>query len=369
MIALILLSSTALAGGQTDSLSVQVDSARREVVLDVELPASRRSTAEHLHSGHSTEPTAIFGWTGFRWPVDGWVRGFRLDVWQCDRPDSTSSILHHLIIANLARRQLVHPAMERLLAVGSETPDVVLPKTVGVPLDRGTPLAIKIAWSQPKHDECGVHFRIAVLWSPENLVPAPMSVMPFYADVYHEDVLASNVFDLAPGRSFQSWDFRMPISGRLLAAGAHLHPFAEQLALISLPESDTLTRLRAHMDDATGRLEVDQKRYGVSGRGLRLRGEHRYRLVSQYLNPSDSTLSSAGMAHLVGLFAPDDPSAWPAFDAADPILAEDYRRVCGRPHPGCRHSPESQKSPRPRLAPEREASWMPGERRPMNPGG
>ncbi len=335
MISLVALGITALALNQTDSLSVQVDSARREVVLDVELSASRNATPEHTHSGHSADPTATFGWEGFPWPVDGWVRGFRLSVWHCDRPDSASAILHHLIIANLARRQLVHPAMERLLAIGSETPDVILPKTVGVPLRKGTPLAIKIAWSQPEHDGCAVRFRIAVLWSPENLVPAPTSVMPFYVDVYHEDVLASNVFDLSPGRSFQSFDFEMPISGRLLAAGAHLHPFAEQLALINLPKIDTLTRLRAHLDQDSGRLTIDRKLYGIGGRGLRLKSNRRYRIVSQYLNPSDSTLSSAGMAHLVGLFAPDDPSAWPAFDAADTILAEDYRRVCGRPYPTC----------------------------------
>jgi hypothetical protein len=102
-----------------------------------------------------------------------------------------------------------------------------------------------------------------------------------------------------------------------------------------LPKIDTLTRLRAHLDQDSGRLTIDRKLYGIGGRGLRLKSNRRYRIVSQYLNPSDSTLSSAGMAHLVGLFAPDDPSAWPAFDAADTILAEDYRRVCGRPYPTC----------------------------------
>lgn len=335
MITVVSLGLMAAVLSQTEPLSVKVDSARHEVVLGIELAGPRHTTPVHEHSAHSAEPMAIYGWTGFRWPVDGWVRGFRFKVWRCNRQDTTSSILHHLIIANLARRQLVHPAMERLLAVGSETPDVVLPKTVGVPLPQGTPLALKIAWSEPEDAGCPLHFRIAVLWSPANLVPAPTSVMPFYVDVHHEDVLASNVFDLGPGRSFQSFDFELPISGRLLAAGGHLHWFAEQLALVALPESDTLTRLRARPDHRTHRLDIDRKLYGVGGRGLKLEARRRYRIVSQYHNPSDSILSSAGMAHLVGLFAPDKPSDWPAFDPADPILAEDYRRVCGRPHPSC----------------------------------
>ena len=46
-------------------------------------------------------------------------------------------VLHHLIMVNFSRRQLIYPAAERLMGAGSETEDVTVPKTVGVPLTSG----------------------------------------------------------------------------------------------------------------------------------------------------------------------------------------------------------------------------------------
>lgn len=247
----------------------------------------------------------------------------------CDNRTYPRSILHHLIIANLDRRQLVHPAMERLLAVGGETPDVILPRTVGIPLPKGTPLAIKIAWTPPASDTCGISIQMSILWSPSNLVPTPTSVMPFYVDV-QADVLASNMFDLPPGRSVQFIDFNMPVDGRLLAVGGHLHPFARQISLVALPRGDTLVRLRAHANPRDSLPRIDRSLPGLWGRGLELKRNRGYRVVSEYYNPADSTLPHSGMAHLVGLFAPKPVSAWPATDMTDPILAEDYRRIAGR---------------------------------------
>jgi hypothetical protein len=336
MFALLALSLSA-ALSQERPLAVEVDSNRHEVVLTVgPLGPDGPAREHHQHgSAHADAPTTLFGWERFRWPVDGWLRGFRLSASACGRPAESRSTLHHLIIANLARRQLIHPAMERLFAVGSETPDVVLPKTVGIPLSQGTPLAIRIAWSPPPGEPCAVTYRLALLWSPKNLVPEPTSVLPFYVDVYHEDVLASNVFSLPPGRSVQSLDFRLPTSGRLLAAGAHLHWLGKQVALVELGGGDTLSRLRAQPDSESNTLRIERRLYGVGGRGLKLEGNADYRVVSEYFNPADSVLPDGGMAHFVGLFAPDRSAAWPAPDWTDPVLAEDYRRVCGRSYPGC----------------------------------
>jgi hypothetical protein len=325
------------AVAQTDSLTVRVDSARHEVILTVQTFApAHHSRAEHGHGHHSM---SMFGWRSFDWPVDGWARGFRLQIQACGQALPRSEILHHLVIANLARRQVVHPAMERMLAVGSESPDVVLPKTVGVPLRAGTPLAISVGYAPPSKPECDLVFRLAILWSPKNLNPPPASVLPFYVDVAKEDVLAPNVFDLRPGRSIQTLDFEIPISGRLLAAGAHLHRYGQKVSLISLP-TDTLSTLTASYGPAATVPRINRKLYGVAGRGLRLEAGRRYRLISEYLNPADSTLPSAGMAHFVGLFAPDAPPPPLAQQISNPITAEDYRRLCGRSYPACNGGPE-----------------------------
>ena len=56
--------------------------------------------------------------------------------------------------------------------------------------------------------------------------------------------------------------------------------------------------------------------------GLKLKGDHRYRVVGEYENPTGHTLIRAAMAHMSGLFAPEDMSDWPKIDPSNP----DYRR-------------------------------------------
>ena len=69
--------------------------------------------------------------------------------------------------------------------------------------------------------------------------------------------------------------------------------------------------------------KVSRKLYGVTGEGLKLKANHRYRVVGEYDNPTGETMVKGAMAHMVGLFVPDDMSKWPAIDPADPTYQRD----------------------------------------------
>jgi len=60
----------------------------------------------------------------------------------------------------------------------------------------------------------------------------------------------------------------------------------------------------------------------IRGEGLRLKAGHRYRVVGVYDNTTVDTLYGV-MAHMVGLFAPDDLKKWPTIDPADPSYQKD----------------------------------------------
>ena len=60
---------------------------------------------------------------------------------------------------------------------------------------------------------------------------------------------------------------------------------------------------------------MSRKLFGVTGDGLKLKGDHRYRVVGEYDNPTEETRVRA-MAHMSGLFAPDDMGDWPKIDPA-----------------------------------------------------
>ena len=68
---------------------------------------------------------------------------------------------------------------------------------------------------------------------------------------------------------------------------------------------------------------MSRKLFGVTGDGLKLKGDHRYRVVGEYENPTGQTLIRGAMAHMSGLFAPDDLSDWPKIDASNPAYRRD----------------------------------------------
>ena len=148
-------------------------------------------------------------------------------------------------LLNFDRRQLVYPLVERVFGMGEETSGAAIPKTVGLPLDAGMDMGLYVMWNNhTDHDLEGVTFRLAIRYSPRNLVPGPTIVLPFKADVnIHPG--AGDAFDLPPGGGSRSAVFTVGTSGRLLAVGGHLHDYGKELRLEDARNGRVLARVRA----------------------------------------------------------------------------------------------------------------------------
>ncbi|OLD90074.1 MAG: hypothetical protein AUG85_00540 [Gemmatimonadetes bacterium 13_1_20CM_4_66_11] len=53
----------------------------------------------------------------FTFPVDGWIQGFRVDLFDDQGHALSHRLVHHLIMVNFSRRQFIYPALERLLGI------------------------------------------------------------------------------------------------------------------------------------------------------------------------------------------------------------------------------------------------------------
>ncbi len=260
----------------------------------------------------------------FDWPVDGWFRGYRIDLVDGHGQPVPKHILHHMIMVNFGRRQLLYPAAERLMGAGTETDEEVsVPKTIGIPLTPGMRLGMYVAW----HNDTGkdldsVFLKVTMLWTPKNQNPQPVNSLPIYMDV-NLTVGGSNTFDVVPGKSTKSYEFTLPVGGRLLGVGGHLHDYGVRVRLEDAETGKEITEVRATRDSAGHVSKVSRKLYGVTGEGLKLKANHRYRVVGEYDNPTGETLVKGAMAHMVGLFVPDDMSKWPAINPADPTYQRD----------------------------------------------
>ena len=296
-------------------LRVEVDSAHREIVVTAGPYRLPNMPMEMHHDGVRPEVLR------FDWPVDGWLRGFRIEMRDSAGAPLPREILHHLIAVNFDRRQLVYPAVERLFGWSKETDAVKLPKGVGVPLQPGERLGVYASWhNDTGRDIAGAYLRVTLLWIPRRSSPTP--VLPLYVDV-NNVIGGVTTFDLPPGKSTQHYEFTLPVGGRLIAAGGHLHDYGLSVRLEDAETGKVLVRLKAKHDHDGHVTKVGRFIFGFRADALALAANHRYRVVSEYDNPTGKTIRQGGMGHINGAFEPDDLRKWPPLDPNDPELRKD----------------------------------------------
>ena len=329
-LALVLLSTLVASSGHAGprphgevKVTVTVDSAKKVVLVRAGpffLPNMPHMEDHGMMDMGAGAMTPVYH---FAWPVEGWLRGFDSGVEDSLGRPLPKRLMHHMIGVNYSRRQALYPAAERLFGAGAETADATIPATIGVPMKPGMDLGFYIMWhNETGADIDGVYMTIALKYSPKNQNPRPVEVLPLYMDV-NLTVGGSNTFDVPPGRSEKAWEFVFPINGRLLGYGGHLHDYGVGVRLLDTQTGKVVAQVQSERD-AAGRVSgVSRSLPGVRGAGIRLRAGRRYRVIAVYDNPTGETLKNGAMAHITGIFSPDNPADWPAIDQSDPMYQKD----------------------------------------------
>jgi hypothetical protein len=312
--------------GQTATepiVTVTVDSSRKELIISAgpfDLP-NMPPMEDHGMMDHGLSHDTPL--QRFEWPIDGWLRGFELELVDSQGNPVPRDVIHHMIMVNFSRRMLLYPASERLMGAGSETEDIKVPKTIGVPMKPGMNLGMYVAWhNDTGKDLHGVHMKLRMLWTPKNQNPPPVNSLPIYMDV-NLTVGGSNTFDVPPGKSEKAYEFTLPVGGRILGVGGHLHDYGVRVRLEDAETGKVLTVVEGTRDSTGKVTAVSRKLFGVSGEGLKMKADHRYRVVGEYDNPTNQTQVKGAMAHMSGLFTPDDMSKWPEIDQSNAAYQRD----------------------------------------------
>jgi hypothetical protein len=228
---------------------------------------------------------------------------------------------------DFAHRQLLEGDLVRFIAAGVETHNVVLPRFLGVPMKSGQPLAIYAGWHNPgPKDYEGVYIRLAMPYLPSNTLVKPIAVFPVQMDVDNTPG-QPDAYDLPPGKTSRTFEFKMPIAGRFLGVGGHLHDYGVELRLEDVATGKVLSRVASQRDTAGHVLAMGRKYYPVLG--VRMEAGHRYRVVGSYDAPQKDTIASGAMAIMAGVFAPHDPSQWPLAHYDDPETHADIESLPG----------------------------------------
>ncbi len=313
--------AAALFTTDAPAFGMRVDAVKHEIVFRLgpfHLPASA-SGAGHAGMHHHGLELPVFR---FVLPAGAWIRGFRIALFDEQGRALPRRILHHVNLLHLGRRQLTESILERTLAAGQETADVLLPKSVGVRLEAGAEMALLTAWANETGEDLhSVILELSLPYLPENIAPRPLEVRPVAFDVGFRAGF-SDGFDLDTGRTVHRREFVVPLNGRLLAVGGHLHDYAESLELADAATGKVIVSLKPTLD-AHGRItQVSRELFGIRGAGRRLKAG-RYVVVAVYNNPTGSRIENGGMAVLGAIFAPDDPRRWPAVDRSNAVFLAD----------------------------------------------
>lgn len=328
MVTLLLAAAALLAGpaarphptppsAAAPQIDVRVDSAHSRIVVTAG-PFRLPAMDPHMDMSDMA-PNDVMP---FAWPVDGYLRGFSVRMRDAAGDSLPRAILHHLIGVNFDRRQLVYPAVERLFGWGAETEPVELPASMGVPMRVGEKLGMYAMF----HNETGkdidaAYLEVTLLYTPAKGHDV-LSVMPFYVDV-NNHIGGVTTFDVPPGKSSHTYEFQLPIAGKLVGIGGHLHDYGSSLELDDAATGKVLARLKARRDH-DGRVKgVGRFIFGFNSDALSLQAHHPYRVVAVYDNPTTETFKDGGMGHINGAFVPADGTTWPRLDLDDPLVKRD----------------------------------------------
>ena len=257
----------------------------------------------------------------FPWPQDTWLRGFKLTITDKHGKVLPQRTMHHMEFVNFDRRQLVYPLAERLLGIGEETAPIKLPKTIGVPMDSGQEVGVFLMWNNDTgHELDGINLRFELIYLPNNLTPRPVAVLPFKVDVNVTPGII-DAYDVPPGGSSKSVEFTVPVTGRLLGVGGHMHDNGVEMRLEDARTGKVLARVHTLHNKAGEVIGVSRQLLAVKGRGPHLIAGSVYRLVSVYENKTTEPVRGV-MGLMGGLFAPDNMKDWPKLDRTN----KDYLR-------------------------------------------
>jgi len=322
-LALIVALSSAHDQLQPPVAGIHVDNSHHRISIVVgpfDVPTMPPDIGHAMHDEHfGTLPLE------FTWPADGWFRGYRTELIDAAGAPLPRQMLHHFTLLNYDRRGLFAPVAERLAGASLASEDAMAPKTIGAPMKAGQHLGLYVMWrNHTGRDFHDVYLRLTLVWSPANLLPRPVSVLPVVLDVNFRSG-QSNPYDVPPGRHERSAEFVFPISGRLLVATGHLHDQGEAVRFEDAKTGQVLLDLRASRAPDGTVQGVSRRSLARWGRGLRIEAGRRYRVVGIYNNVTADTVRHA-MAHLVGIFAPDDMRQWLPVDYRDSVYLADLAR-------------------------------------------
>lgn len=314
---------------------VTVDADRHEITIEtvaVDVPMPPMDMA-HMDAGkghvmHEAHAPVYPPVMGVDFPTSGWISGFRIELVDAQGRRVPDALLHHYNLIDPNHRELFLPISRRMIAAGSETGAISMPRWIfGLRFAAGERLIASVMLHNPTMTSyTQVRTRLILTYTEDGHFWPLLRAYPWQLDVAFP--VGKKSFDLPPGRSAKFYEGSPVIPGKIIAMGGHVHDRALALTLTDFTTGDTIWTAKP-IEDSTGEVVgmPTKKFIGLTGVGAKMTPAHRYRVTVTYDNTTGERLKDGGMGVVAGLFEPAGDAQWPAADQTDTLYIKDLRHA------------------------------------------
>ncbi len=261
-------------------------------------------------------------------PFDVWIHGFDWEVTDKDKNIITTDVLHHTNIIDPNKREIFYPIARRLFASSNDTPGGEMPSFVGVPLKKDDPMLVNVMYQNLTDSVIkDVYLRILFSYTDGDGLIGPMEVYPLYLDA--GGPLLPRDFDVPPGKLVKKNTSEPVVSGKILAAGSHLHNYGKMIELVDETGKDTIWKAKPD-ETKEGYVKHSESRIFFPF-SKKIDKNHNYSIVAVYENPTDEKSEDMGMGTIGALFKPSGDEGWQKADYSDPTYIDDMVLMLGAP--------------------------------------
>lgn len=246
-------------------------------------------------------------------PFDGWILSYTPRLTDAAGETAPGRLLHHVAFYRMERSDFLCPDKEEhIFGAGGEMNEWMALPGVGYRVARGDHVRVNTMFHNPTPaDHPEVYLEVRVAYQPEGAEEEPRrNVYPAWFDVQE---CGRSAYDLEPGRNVTTGEIEVPVSGRLLGVGGHLHTFGKELVLAEARgatgghgESRELARLVPETDEKGRIVSIPVVPFLFTTGGHPLEAGEVVRVTARYENPTGRRLPEGAMGIVVGYFLPDD---------------------------------------------------------------
>lgn len=284
---------------KTARLTVADDPAVHQMMVRIG-PVSLPANADHM-----TVPQPPTLWLTI--PLDGWLTAYHPTLVDAKGQALPSKLLHHVAFYDTARPDfLCSNKEEHIFGAGAEMNDWPSIPGFGYRVHKGDRIRISTMFGNPTPENYrDVFLQVRIEYQLQNEHgPGLKDVYPAWFDVMG---CGDSGYDLAPGESTKTGEFKLPYSGELLGVGGHLHDYGEWLVLKNDRTNQTIATLEADADSQGRVISMPVQLFAGHGR-VQVHSGDVIEVTDAYNNPTGKSITDGAMGIVVGYFLPDEES-------------------------------------------------------------